>query len=193
MTTRGPGRTRRMGDRCPLPRGIRSRIAAVAVVLLAASTPASAQLLPGIVGGVGGLVAGAYVSTGAYVFKSRATGWVMHSVEHLIEPGLPTLPLLAGPVAGVLMGAKSTPALGRAGLWGSVGLASGGLVGAAVGHLVWGDREGRWAGAVIGSAAGLLGGAVAGALTTDDASGPEDGTEGAAFALSFGIPWRGTP
>ena len=172
-------------------RGIRARATwlAVTIALLSgASSPASAQVLPGIIGGVGGLVAGAYVSTGAYVFKSRATGWVMHSVEHLIEPGLPTVPLMVGPVAGAILGAKSTPALEGAGLWGGVGLVSGGLVGTAAGHLIWGDTEGRWAGAIIGSAAGLLAGAIAGAVTAEEESSPVNGAGDAAITFTFGFP-----
>lgn len=176
-------------------RGAQARAAAVLWVALISPTlvlgtpeRAEAQVLPAVLGGVGGLIAGTHVTTGVFVLKSRATGWVMHSVETLVEPSPELLPLVAGPIAGALLGARSTDRLESAGLWGGAGLLSGSAVGALAGHLLWGNAEGRWAGAVIGSASGLLIGAIVGAAYGGDESEPGGGAPEMTPAVRFVIP-----
>lgn len=162
------------------------------VLAFLSPTQAKAQVLPVVVGGVGGLLVGSYITTGSYVLKSRSTGWVMHSVEHLLEPSPEIVPLVVAPAAGMILGYRSTSALASAGIWGGVGLVGGGAVGAAVGHLIWDDPEGRWAGGVIGSAAGLLLGVVLGA-SFGGSGGSAQGSESESPPASFSIrvPWGG--
>lgn len=162
----------------------------VAVGLLSHPKETVAQTLPAVVGGVGGLVAGSYVTTGLYVLKSRATGWMMHSPTDLVEPRLEGIPLIVGPVAGALIGYRDSDRLARAGLWGVAGMAAGATVGAATGHWVWGDSGGRWSGGVIGSAAGLLAGVVYGALVDEEpTSDPPVGDAGSELRFEIPAPW----
>ncbi len=162
----------------------------LAVVAMATPVRANSQVLPAVIGGVGGLLAGVHTTTGIFVLKSRATGWVMHSVEHLLEPSPEAIPILVGPIAGAAIGYSSKSALAQAGLWGSAGLASGALAGAAVGHLIWKDSEGRWAGGVIGSAAGLLLGVVLGASRGAKTEELDPSTVNSArVGFSFRSPW----
>ncbi|NNF26286.1 MAG: hypothetical protein HKN73_03565, partial [Gemmatimonadetes bacterium] len=176
--TKYPRRLRTVARLRSLSLQLRAPLAAILVAVVIAAEPAlegrriEAQVLPAVVGGVGGLLAGAYVTTGVFVLKSRATGWVMHSVETLIEPAPELLPLVAGPVAGALLGARSSGRLEAGAAWAGIGLASGAGLGALAGHLIWNSVEGRWAGGIIGSAAGLLVGSVVGAATHDE-GGPE--------------------
>lgn len=158
---------------------------------LAFAVPASragAQTLPAVAGFAGGLVGGAWVTTGVYVFESRATGFVLHSAAELLSPRPEALPVLIMPVAGAIIGYRDRHRLGDAATWGAAGLAAGAIVGAGFGQLIWGTSEGRWAGGTIGSAAGLAIGAIVGALAyrADPAEPPGGAT---APAITISIPF----
>lgn len=165
---------------------------ALCISVTALPRDASAQLLPATLGFTGGLIGGAYVTTGAYVFKSRATGWVLHSPADLLSPRLEALPVVIGPVAGAILGYRDRRRLAAAMTWGGVGLVSGAFVGAGFGQLIWNDSEGRWAGGTIGSAAGLAIGVIVGALTHRDEEEAGAGQGGArAPYVTFSIPLGG--
>ncbi len=167
-------------------------VVALAVGLTFGAWPkhGTAQELASALGFAGGLFAGAYMTTGAYVLKSRATGWVLHSASDLVAPRPEALPLVVMPIAGAVLGYRSPEKLSAAATWGTVGLVGGGLAGAAMGELVWGNSEGRWAGGTIGSALGLAVGAIAGAI--GGGSDEEERPAGqAASYLTFSIPIGG--
>lgn len=166
-------------------RSARLLACALLVVLCIAPQRAHAQALSAGLGFAGGLLGGAYVTTGTYVLKSRATGWTLHSVSDIIAPRLEALPLVVMPIAGAVIGYQSKETLADVGTWGGVGLVGGAIVGVGFGQLIWGGSEGRWAGGTIGSAAGLAIGAVLGALASStDESAPQ---ETPAFRLSFSL------
>ncbi len=136
---------------------------AVALVAVHAPSPASAQTLPAALGAVGGLVVGTYTTLGIYVAEARG-GRYLYSADDAISLRLENLPVLAGPVAGLIVGLQDSERLETAGIWGGVGLVSGSALGAPIGRALWGSGEGTWSGAIIGGAAGLVIGVVVGAL-----------------------------
>lgn len=165
---------------------------ALCISLAALPRDASAQLLPATLGFAGGLIGGAYVTTGAYVLKSRATGWVLHTPAELLSARLEALPVVIGPVSGAILGYRDRRRLAAAMTWGGVGLVSGAFIGAGFGQLIWNDSEGRWAGGTIGSAAGLAIGVIVGALTHRNQDEAGDGGGGArAPFVTFSIPLGG--
>jgi hypothetical protein len=172
-------------------RSVRLALAGVLCMttLVIPSRQVAAQEVTSALGLAGGIVAGAYVTTGLYVLKSRATGWVLHSPSELLSPGLEAIPLVAGPIAGTILGYQSPEKLSAAAAWGGIGLVSGGAVGIAMGQLIWGDSEGRWAGGTIGSALGLVVGAIAGAVTarSDDAAPERTSAPYLTFSIPFGV------
>lgn len=162
----------------PLPSPLRHAVsvAGLGLALLftgAVSAPGAAgQTVPAIVGTAGGFVAGTYVTTAVYVTKARF-GRFLFSLDDALTFTPELLPMVAAPVAGGWLGAESKVALGRAVGWGAVGFFGGAALGVGAGHLFWGDVEGRWAGAIIGSAAGMLTGLILGALDGLDDGGGE--------------------
>lgn len=171
-------------------RFLRGAFLLAAGIAVSAGTPrpATAQAATGVVGAAGGLVAGTYTMTAIYVTKARF-GHFLFSLDDALAPTPEILPLVAGPIAGAWLGAESGTALWRALGWGSVGFVGGAAVGVTVGHMIWGDDEGRWAGAIIGSAAGMLAGAVLGARDVLHES-PEGGASPTPV-LSISIPLGG--
>lgn len=172
---------------------LRRRIALVAVLVagLAVGRPAEAQFTSASLGFVGGLVAGAHTATGIYVLKSRLTGWNFHAVDDIVSPRLETMPIVILPIAGAVLGASSSTKLGAAATWGGVGIVSGAAIGATVGHLLWGDTQGRWAGGTIGSAAGLLIGSILGGALKSDGSDDEAEAGARPRYITFSIPLGG--
>lgn len=162
----------------------------VALVLLVAAVggrpdPAAGQLGSALVGATGGLTAGIYTTTAIYVTEARF-GRYIYSPEDVLTINPRVIPLVAGPVAGAWLGAKSGRALETAALWGGVGFLGGAALGVGTGHLVWRTSEGRWAGAVIGSALGFLAGAVLGGregLRDDE----REDVGGATFTVSIPV------
>lgn len=150
---------------------------------------AAGQVGSAFVGATGGLAAGLYTTTAIYVTEARF-GHYIYSPDEVLTLNPRLLPMVVGTVAGGWLGAESGHALGRAGLWGGVGLLGGATLGLGVGHLVWDTSEGRWAGAVMGSALGLLAGAVLGGregLDDDDGGG-----DAAAMTFAVSIPVGGS-
>jgi hypothetical protein len=159
---------------------------AAAAVLAWRPAPASGQVGAAIAGATGGLAAGLYTTTAIYVTEARF-GRYIFSVDDVVRPNLRLLPMVVEPALGGWLGAKSGRALGRAALWGGVSFFGGAAVGAGAGHLIWRTSEGRWAGAIIGSAFGLLVGATVGgrrALRDEDL---ENGARPVTFSISFPI------
>lgn len=162
------------------------------IAIAALPRPADAQgFVPSSLGFIGGAVAGAHISIGAYILRSRLTGWNFHAVEDIARPRLETMPIILAPISGAVLGAASSERLGAAATWGGVGLVSGALIGATIGHQIWGDSPGRWAGGTIGSAAGLLLGSVLGAsLMSSDSDGEANAAARPRY-LTFSIPVGG--
>jgi hypothetical protein len=169
---------------------MRSTVAALA--LLAALTFApqsvSSQAVSTAVGFAGGLVAGAHVTTGIYVFRSRATGWELHAIEDMLSPNIETLPLVVFPIAGAILGNRSPTKLGAAATWGGAGVLGGAVLGTIIGHLIWGDSQGRWAGGTMGSATGLAVGAILGAALKRTDTTTADGDAAAASLFTISLP-----
>jgi F0F1-type ATP synthase assembly protein I len=67
-----------------------------------------------------------------------------------------------------------------------VGFGAGALLGAGLGELAWDTDEGRWAGAIVGSAVGMIAGFWIGARRGWDVD--ESGPDQPPAALSFHVP-----
>lgn len=155
------------------------------VLLVLTGGSVRAQVLPAAAGAVGGLVAGTIVTTATVVLEARL-GKYLYSFDDVVAIRLETIPILIGPVAGAVLGASSPSALGRAGTGALVGLAGGIPIGVGVGALIWSTSEGRWAGGIIGGAAGMLAGAV---LYSTLGGGNEQASPGVTAAFSIRVPW----
>lgn len=173
------------GGRSPRCRCAPLVLAALGAAAILAGRPVAAagQVGSALVGATGGLAAGLYTTTAIYVTEARF-GHYIYSPDEVLTLNPRLLPVVAGTVAGGWLGAESGHALGRAGLWGGVGLLGGATLGLGVGHLVWDTSEGRWAGAVMGSALGLLAGAVLGGR---EGLGDDDDDDDGAAAMTFAV------
>jgi hypothetical protein len=172
------------------PPWLRGGLVALSLTLLAPRpTAAQTQALAVAGGAVGGVVVGLYTTMSIYVAKARA-GSYLFSVDEFLEPRIESVPLFLGPAAGAFVGYQSAAALGGAALWAGFGFAGGAALGAGAGELLWGTAEGRWAGAIIGSAAGLLLGATLGARSRwNDGDDEPGGVEaGLSIPVSFDEP-----
>lgn len=158
-----------MRTRRSAPGRLRGRAAhaILAATLLVGAPAAGAAQVEHVAGGVGGAAVGAvvgvYTTTAIYVTKARL-GSFLYSMNDLLRVSWETLPVLAGPVAGGVLGGAQPGRLGRTALWGAGGFALGAGLGFALGSLLGDTTEETWAGGIIGSAAGLLAGSIAGAL-----------------------------
>jgi hypothetical protein len=152
----------------------RSALLAFALTLVATlsvgSSKADAQVLPAVVGGVGGAVAGGVTTLGIFVGRSRAGNFIF-DLDDAQQIRLETVPVFAFPLAGVVLGATAPDRLGDVGIGAGVGLVAGAAIGVAFGKVLSESPEGRWAGGIIGGAAGLVLGAVVGGLTADPGGG----------------------
>ena len=147
----------------------RLRSALVGAVLLAllggAPRPASAQntFLTGSAGSVGGLVAGTTVTLGLIVANARLERDFIHGFDDLIS--LQGLPVPVGIIAGGVLGAHDPERAERVGLLSGAGLVVGSSLGALIGEaMTRDDPSGKWAGGVMGAAAGVVIGAFLGTL-----------------------------
>jgi hypothetical protein len=128
----------------------------------------------GLVGLLTGALLGLYLSLAVFVARARAGSYVF-SVDELVDLRWEAIPLVGAAVGGAYMGAVRPQTLG----W-VVGLAIAGALLAApagwlVGDGVWRDQAGSWAGAILASALGLLGG---GALGVQRAPPPTPAVSG---------------
>jgi hypothetical protein len=146
---------------------------------------AEAQVLPPLIGGVAGVVAGGWTTLGIFVARSR-TGNLILDTGALAELRLEMVPLVTFPIAGALIGASSSQRLRAVGAGAGIGAAAGVLTGAGIGMIVSNTSEARWAGGIIGSAAGLVVGAVIGGFVPVNEPGSPTGGDGA--SLSVRIP-----
>jgi len=154
--------------------------------MLGVPGPSAGQAGPVTAGTAAGFVVGTYTMTAIYVAKARF-GSYLYALDDALTLRPEILPIFVLPIAGGWLGAESTRALKRSGLWGGVGFAGGAALGALVGELVWKDDEGVWAGAIVGSAAGLLTGIVLGAR-----DGLGDPSSSPVPILSLSIPLGGS-
>ncbi|MFW6085120.1 MAG: hypothetical protein ACODAA_07900 [Gemmatimonadota bacterium] len=169
-----------------------SRVACALFLLaaVAGTHPAKgrAQAVPAAYGLVAGATGGVLVTTGVFVAKARG-GSFLYSLEDALAPRWELIPAVAMPIGGFAMGLEDDQRLARSIAWGGAGFAAGALVGYAVGDLFGETSQARWAGAVVGSAAGLLGGSIVGAVTYDADSPPGTAAPtGGAPALVVRLP-----
>jgi hypothetical protein len=163
------------------------RAALVVLLLVALEAPRpqqrvqGQQLIPALVGGAAGLAAGGYVAIGIVTAQARRGRYLYASEDAL---GWHATPILVGPSVGFLMGLLDPDRLKRTIIGGSAAAAFGTGVGLLAGRHFWAPPEGKWAGAVIGGAAGLLAGSLAGALWPEPT---EEGTPGAAGSRAVPI------
>jgi hypothetical protein len=130
-------------------------------------------------------VVGGYTTVGIYVTKARF-GRFLFSPDELTSLRPEIVPVIVAPVAGAWLGAESSTALARSAGWGALGFVAGAAVGGLTGKLVSDSDEAPWAGAIIGSSAGLLAGAILGAV-----DGLDDRGGGPPVALSWSFPVGG--
>jgi hypothetical protein len=147
---------------------------------------AGQQILPALIGGATGLAAGGYVAIGIVTFQARRGRYLYSSEDAL---GWHATPILVGPSVGFLIGLFDQERLRRTVVGGAVGGFVSTGVGMVIGDYVWAPPEGRWAGAVIGSAAGLLAGSLIGAVwpAPDD---PEPEAPLASRSIPIGLTIR---
>jgi hypothetical protein len=154
----------------------------LALELLRGTPPASAQqILPALVGGATGFAAGGYVAIGIVTMQARR-GRYLYSTEEAL--GWHAAPVLVGPTVGFLIGLFDQERLRRTVIGGAIGGITATPIGWLVGQAIWLPPEGKWAGAVIGGAAGLLAGSLIGALW------PAPAEESAPAAESRALPFR---
>lgn len=134
---------------------------------------AASQAVPAAYGAISGAAAGVLVTTGIFVAKARA-GTYIYSLDDALAPRWELVPTLAMPVGGVVIGLDDEQRLARAIAWGGAGFAVGGLLGYGIGDLFSDTDQGRWAGAIIGGAAGVLAGSIYGVLSYDSGKSPGD-------------------
>lgn len=164
------------------------RAALVLLILLALEAPRperrveGQELVPALVGGAAGLAAGGYVAIGIVTAQARRGNYLYASEDAL---GWHATPIFVGPSVGFLIGLLDPERLRRTIIGGGAAAVVGTGVGWLAGLHFWAPPEGKWAGAVIGGAAGLLAGSLAGALW------PEPTDEGkASGAASRAVPIR---
>lgn len=147
------------------------------------------QVLPALIGGAAGLAAGGYVAIGIVTLQARRGRYLYSSEDAL---GWHATPILVGPSVGFLIGLFDEERLRRTVIGGAVGGFTSMGVGMVIGDYVWAPPEGRWAGAVIGSAAGLLGGSLIGAVwpAPDDSEAPTDQAQARSIPIGLTIRFR---
>lgn len=156
----------------------------VAAGLLGISRPSPAQAIPAAYGLFVGTVGGVYVTTGIFVAKAR-TGAYIYSLEDALVPRWELVPAAVMPIGSLMLGLVDDQRLANSIKWAGAGFVAGAAVGLGIGTLFHERSEGQWAGAIIGSAAGLLAGSIYGVLAHDDDDG--GGVEGP--ILSFRVPF----
>lgn len=147
-------------------------LATIAALALGHPARAGAQAVPAGYGLLAGAAGGVLVTTGVFVAKARG-GSFLYSLEDALAPRWELIPAAAMPIGGFAMGLDDDQRLARSIAWGGGGFAVGALVGYGVGDLFGETSQARWAGAVIGSAAGLLGGSIIGAASYE--ADPQNG------------------
>lgn len=156
----------------------------VAIGLFGSPRSSPAQAVPAAYGLFTGTVAGVYVTTGIFVAKAR-TGAYLYSMEDALTPRWELIPIATMPIGGLVLGFADDQRLASSIKWAGAGFVAGAAVGLGASTLLHKTGEGQWAGAVIGSAAGVLAGSIYGALSHEGG----DGGGGAEVpVLSFRIP-----
>ncbi|NNF26289.1 MAG: hypothetical protein HKN73_03580 [Gemmatimonadetes bacterium] len=162
---------------------------AIGMALVASASPVAtleAQELGAVAGAGAGLVGGFIVTTGIFVAEAR-TGRFIYSVDDLATFRWEYLPVPVGMATGAVLGARDAELLGRVALGGAIGIAGGAAVGWFVGQALWEGEEGKWAGAVITGAVGMVVGGILAGASFEDA--PEPTRSGEPMALHFRVPF----
>lgn len=146
---------------------LRSAVLGAALLALLAGMPrpASGQnsFLTGSAGSVGGLLAGTTVTLGLIVANARLERDFIHGPADIIS--LQGVPIAVGIIGGGVLGASDPARAERVGLYTGAGMALGAGVGSLIGEaMTRDDPSGKWAGGVIGAAAGVVIGVIAGSL-----------------------------
>jgi len=163
------------------------RYALLALLALGFLRPPEARaqdILPALVGGATGLVAGGYVSIGIVTFQARR-GEYLYSTDDAL--GWHASPILVGSGVGFMIGLLDQERLRRTVIGGAAGGAAGTAVGVLLGLRFWDPPEGKWAGGVIGGAAGLLLGSIVGVLWRSEDGGEEAPTDAARIPIGVRI------
>lgn len=152
--------------------------------------PVPAQGVPAVYGLVSGTVAGVYVTTGVFVTKAR-TGSFLYSLEDALRPRWELIPVAVMPIGGFVLGLADDQRLAHGIKWGAAGFAAGAVAGLGVGTLLRdAGGESQWAGAIIGSAAGLFVGSLYATLSySDEETEPGGGSSAGTFPIvTFRVP-----
>jgi len=146
---------------------------------------ASAQAVPAAYGLVTGTVSGIYVSTAIFVAKAR-TGAYIYSLDDALAPRWELIPVAIMPIGSLVVGLDDGQRLANSVRWAAAGFATGAVVGLGLGTLLRADGgEGQWAGAIIGSAAGLLAGTLYGLVSYDGDQGDPSGGPMLTFRITL--------
>ncbi len=145
-------------------------VSLIAATVLPAPVVAQNRILPAAVGALAGMGAGGYVAVGVVTLRARRGRYLFAFKDAF---GWDSAAIFAGGGTGIVLGAWDPRRL-RNTILSTTGLGVVGTgVGALVGHQIWPPPEGKWAGAVVGGAVGVLTGAVVGVLLPADFSGGE--------------------
>jgi len=109
---------------------------------------------------IGGMVMG-FIVTLAIVVAKAGAGYYIFAMEDLAAARWELLPILLGGIAGFRIGRKRPHSVSWATVCGFGGLLLGIVIGALAGPIFRPDSAGRWAGAVVAGAIGLVAGSVA--------------------------------
>lgn len=151
--------------------------------------PVHGQPVSLVAGTVGGFVAGGWTTIATFIARARMGEFVFDHTEAVFQVRLETLPVILFPVAGAILG-RSPARLRATGAGAGLGLVGGGVIGIVIGTLASESPEAKWAGGIIGSAAGMLLGAIVGAAVANpDGGSPPGPASGPTFTIS--VPWGG--
>ena len=129
---------------------------AAAVLLSPAPARAQGQIGRAAIGAGLGVAGGTAVTVAAVVARARWQREYLDSAHDLVH--WQSVPLIAGPIAGVVFGLAGDEAL-RGSLYGSLGgMVIGGALGAGAGYILSEQQEWPWAGGLIGAGLGLAAG-----------------------------------
>jgi hypothetical protein len=158
--------------------GLRSAFLLFALVMgsFAGARPVQGQALSMVAGGLGGLVAGGWTTIGTFVARARLGNFVFDA-ENVAQVRFETMPVFLFPIAGALLG-RTPERLRTVGAGAGLGFVGGGAIGIAIGAIVSNTPEAKWAGGIIGSAAGLLLGAAIGGFAANPENSPPTGSSG---------------
>ena len=169
---------------------LRSHVLALALLLAASQLAhpprAEGQAVPAAYGFISGSAAGLLVTTGIFVAKARA-GSYLYSLDDMLAPRWEIVPAFGMPIGAAVLGIADEQRLASSVAWGAGGFAVGALAGYGVGALFSDTDQGKWAGAIIGAAAGVLAGSIYG-VAAHDGGDPVPGGLSPGLTLRIPVP-----